>query len=132
MFATPNPARARSGGRRSLELASGGGSSQNRNDDGDLESPVPRRESFEYGEMDAGTNSEVLSILRSLQQQVSALQAQQLQAQQTQSTRPRASESSVATAVTNPAVRKKLPKDLTVSVEEISQCVLVILCHILL
>ncbi len=114
MFATPrvdsNGAR---GARRSLEWSTSGQTSQSRSRvqnplNSEDESPVPGNVNQETPGV-SGDN-EMLTILRGLQQQVSALQAQQnrVVCERTSST---------PTATTPSGVNKrKLPKELTVSV----------------
>lgn len=102
MFATPSCAastRGESGARRCLQLTSTRPvGSRHQSDDG--ESPLPESEN---------SSAEMLRILKGLQQQVSALQAQQNQiASKKTSVSPDSS-------TTTPQEKRKLPKELTVS-----------------
>ena len=125
--ATPtNDSRSSGSVRRQLELGAGVSEPRQTNSarphrqNIDAESPVPGNSGDGNGEVataGASESSEVVSILRSLQQQVSALQAQQAQ-----STPARPSESpsvaSTSSADSSP-VERKLPKELTVSLHEL-------------
>lgn len=73
------------------------------------ESPVPGTVPDDSNRAQENGDNEMLCILRSLQQQVSALQAQQARSTATGS--PAAASSSNP----SPVERRKLPKDLTVS-----------------
>lgn len=116
MFATPTTDSRRSeGARRSLVLRSGASGHQTRS--ADHQAYDETDEHNESGENEAAAlgvseSGEVLTILRSIQQQVSTLQAQQAQ------TPPSRSPSVVASAssTNSSPVERKLPKNLTVSV----------------
>ena len=117
MFATPNTA-GRSGATRRLPFSTSGTASRRRSnlfDDEEpgAESPVPPTTEAEPA---AGTseNREILSILRSLQQQVTALQAK---SQEPSAVSPSASTSSSPNTPTS----RKLPKGLTVSLDQTMQ-----------
>ena len=105
MFRTPTSASPRGGVRRPLLTAGSSGGQTNGNDQ---EDPVGS---------EGSSSNEVLSILRSLQQQVSTLQAQQAsQTQQAVQPQADASPSSSRSATSTPgSVKRRLPKDLVVS-----------------
>lgn len=103
-FATPrNDSRNVSATRRALEWSVTEQGRQSRSGalNSEDESPVP-------ADVEAAAGNEVLTIiLRGLQQQVSALQAQQSRVAETRT--------SLTPTVTTPNEKRKLPKELTVS-----------------
>ena len=112
MFATPRAgaeSHRGSGTRRALQIGSVSRSTQLNSPGDNNETPEPECPS----EAPAGTNSDILTILRSLQQQVSSLQAQQQQQQQ-QATQAQAESSIQLPKRTTPNKKRKMPRELVV------------------
>ena len=103
LFATPR-ASSSTGARRTLELATGltSRTSVSTNRAEHRESPIPVSDNN-------SSSAEMMRVLKDLQQQVSALQAQQNQLVAEKTSPPPAS------SVTSPQEKRKLPKELTVS-----------------
>ena len=108
MFSTPNSGLSRRGGgraRRALNVTSG--RTQAEDDNGSPEIPIPITTVSE--------STEVLTILRSLQQQVSAIQSQQATNSQHSTPQTPVEASPASSGGTPGSTKRRLPKDLVVS-----------------
>lgn len=120
MFATPRADSSRANGargaRRALEWSNSGQTRQRPRShvqnqlNSEDESPIPGNVDQETPGVSGG--NEMLTILRHLQQQVSALQAQQ---NRVMSERTSSTPTSTATTPSGANEKRKLPKELTVS-----------------